>query len=152
MNKFRFGKRSIEQLSTCHEDLVLIAQETLKHSNVDFGISEGHRSEADQLKYFLKGYSRIDPRVMKLKLKGKHLSLPSDAFDIYIYVKGDPTMTYDKESLAYVGGVIMTTASRLYEERKVNSRIRWGGNWDSDGTIIKDQNLKDYPHFERLRS
>lgn len=159
---YKFGKKSKEKLGTAHADLQLIMEEAIKVSEVDFGINEGHRSEKDQLKYFLKGYSKIDPRVPKLKKLGKHLYNPSLAVDIKVYIPDslkeqarnvdkNKNWAYDKEHLCYVAGVIMTTAKRLYEEKKVKHKLRWGGNWDRDGLILFDHSLHDYPHFELIK-
>lgn len=57
---FTFGKRSREKLSQCHPDLQLIAEESLKLSSIDFGISEGHRSVEKQQEYFRTGKSKVD--------------------------------------------------------------------------------------------
>lgn len=160
---YKFGKKSKEKLATAEKDLQLIMEEAIKVSEVDFGINEGHRSEEDQLKYFLKGYSKIDPRVPALKKKGKHLYNPSQAVDIKIYISKElqeqarnkdrktKNWAYDKEHLCYVAGVIMTTAKRLYDEGKVKHKLRWGGNWDRDGLILFDHTLHDYPHFELIK-
>ena len=141
---FVFGDRSKKNLSTCHEDLQVIHQEAIKTSTVDYGISEGHRSLERQKKLFDEGKSRIDG----ISRKGKHNHLPSQATDVYAYVKGRKNLAFDKVHLAYIAGHIMETARRLYDEGRIEHHLRWGGNWDSDGTLMVDQSLKDMPHFE----
>ncbi len=46
----QFGRRSKEQLSSCHPDLQKLFNEVIKH--YDCTILEGHRSNEDQLKAF----------------------------------------------------------------------------------------------------
>lgn len=139
-----FGKRSKEKLSQCHPDLQLIAEEALKVSSMDFGVSEGHRSLEKQMEYFNSGRSKVDG----IKIKGKHNYQPSLAFDIYAYISGKPKLAYNTSNLAYLGGVITATAKRLLNEGKITHRLRWGFNWDMDGEIGTDQRFQDMPHFE----
>ena len=145
-----FGKRSIERKKTCHRDLQLILDHAIETSLVDFGISEGKRTDAKQLEYFLAGKSRIDPRNPELKRKGKHLRSPSWAVDIYAYVPGRKDLAFDRVHLAYLAGHIMNVAKTLYDDEIINHRLRWGGNWDSDGTLLYDQSLQDMTHFELI--
>ena len=142
-----FGIRSFKKLATCHKDLQLIMKESLMVSRVDFGISEGHRTVERQHQLFLEGKSKIDG----IDRKGKHNMSPSHAVDIYAYhpnIEMRRKMAYDKITLAYIAGVVITTAMRLFEEGKIDYTIRWGANWDLDGVIHFDQSFDDYPHFE----
>ena len=142
--KHTFGSRSKEKLYTCHIDLQLIAEESLKVSQMDFGISEGHRSIEKQLEYFYTGRSKVDG----IKIKGKHNYQPSLAFDIYAYIPGKPRLAYNVANLSYLGGVITATAQRLLNECRITHRLRWGFDWDMDGEIGTDQTFQDMPHFE----
>ena len=54
----RFGKRSRENLSTCHEDLQKVFNEVIKH--VDCSVLEGHRDERKQEKLFSEGKTKVD--------------------------------------------------------------------------------------------
>lgn len=139
-----FGKRSKEKLATCHPDLQLIANESLKVSRMDFGISEGYRTIEKQQEYFITGRSKVDG----IKIKGKHNYCPSLAFDIYAYVPGKPNLAYNIANLAYLGGIITSTSQRLLNEGEITHIIRWGFNWDMDGEIGTDQIFQDMPHFE----
>lgn len=139
-----FGDRSKKNLATCHEDLQLIANEAIKNTDIDFGISEGHRSVERQNQLFKEGKSKIDG----INKMGKHNYNPSLAFDIYVYVSGKKELAYDIKHLCYLGGRLKDTASRLYAEDKISHLLRWGGNWDGDGEIIYDQSFQDLPHFE----
>lgn len=112
---------------------------------VDYGIHEGHRTHEKQLEYFLAGKSRIDPRVPSLRIRGKHLKNPSEATDIHVAEKGT---TWQSESLSFVAGYLMAIARLLYDAGEIDHLLRWGGDWDRDGVIKKDQTFDDLPHLE----
>ena len=141
---YQFGKRSKEKLAQCHADLQLIANESLKVSRMDFGVSEGHRTIEKQQEYFNAGKSKVDG----IKIKGKHNYQPSLAIDIYAYIPGKGSLAYNTNNLAYLGGVLTATAKRLLNEGRISHRLRWGFNWDMDGEIGTDQRFQDMPHFE----
>lgn len=141
---FNFGKKSLEQLATCHSDLQLIAKEAIKYSHVDFAINQGYRSPEEQKIAYDKGWSKIDG----INKKGKHNYSPSMAFDVYVYVPGKKELAYDKTHLAYVGGVLVSTAKRLLAEGRITHEVRYGGDWDMDGQLLYDHTLQDLPHIE----
>lgn len=146
---YQFGNTSSKRLSTCHEDLIAIMQLAISRSSIDFGITEGHRSIERQQDLFNQGKSKIDG----INRKGKHNYDPSLAVDIYIYhsdVDLRRKLAYDRESLAYVAGVVQSCAKELYDAGEVSHIIRWGGNWDRDGVILHDQSFDDMPHFELI--
>ena len=120
---------------------------SINNSKIDFGITEGHRSISRQLELFNEGKSRIDG----INKKGMHNHKPSLAADIYAYHPDRGTrreIAYDIAHLSYIAGVIDATANDLYEEGAITHKIRWGGNWNSNGIIDLDQSFDDYPHFE----
>lgn len=139
---FKFGKTSKERLITCHADIQLIMNESIKITNVDFGIAEGHRSIEKQKQYFKEGKSKIDG----VNKKGKHNYTPSLAVDIYPYF--DNGAKWDNEHLSYLAGIIHAVSEMLFASGKITHKIRWGGNWDMDGIILIDQSFDDRPHFE----
>ena len=140
-----FGKTSLDRLSTCHPDLQLIMTEALSISNVNFGIAEGHRSIEKQQQYFKEKKSKIDG----VTRKGKHNYSPSLAVDIYPYFEGKAQ--WDNEHLSYLSGVIHAVSEMLFKEGRTSHKVRWGGNWDSDGIILLDQSFDDRPHFELVK-
>lgn len=145
---FRFGARSKKQLATCHKDLQLIAEEALEVTQVDFGITEGHRTEARQKQLFRQGLSRLNGTTQK----SRHQTMPSEAFDIVVSSKHPgQNLAYDWYHLSYVAGVLTAVAQRLYDEGKTEHVLRWGGNWDRDGVIKFDQTFQDGPHFELVK-
>lgn len=151
----KFGTRSINEINTMVDDLALIFMESIKVSDIDFGVTQGARSVEQQLEYFLDGKSKIDPRKYSesdLVAKAKHivnsLEPKSRAGDIYAFVPTNKKLAYDEKHLCFIAGVITATANRLFAENKIKTKIRWGGNWDRDGEIITDQKFQDLPHFE----
>ena len=143
MNKF--SRRSKSKLSSCEYDMQLIMIEALRVSKIDFGISEGHRPLARQKKLFDEGLSKIDG-VNKI---GKHNFTPSMAVDIYAYVSGKAS--YSSNDLCYIAGVVDAVSQRLLEAKVIKHVVRWGGNWDADGVILKDQSFDDLCHFELIK-
>ena len=153
---YAFGNRSKQRLATCHPDIQKVLNLALSRSNVDFGVSEGHRSIETQQAYYAIGRTVQLRRgtitnVDGIIKKGKHNYTPSKAVDIYIWhdeLETRKEISYDGMHLAYVAGLIESCAKELYDKGEITYKIRWGGNWDSDGIIIFDQNLDDMPHFE----
>jgi len=143
---FNFGKNSKGKIDTCHADMQLILNTAISISDVDFGVSEGNRSIEKQKKYFDQGKSKIDG----ITKKGKHNYLPSLAADIYAFVEGKAS--YHKETLSYLAGLIHAVAEILLKQGKITHRLRWGGNWDMDGTILIDQSFDDSPHLELVNA
>lgn len=157
MENHKFGNSSRQKLDTIHDDLVLIFEESLKVSQVDFGVSNGSRTIAKQQQYFNERKSKINPEnysLEKLMQIAKHLvdkdHPKSRAGDIYVYVPGKKELRYDVRYLSYLGGVITSTANRLFNEGRVKHKIRWGYNWDGDEEIGTDQRFQDMPHFELI--
>ena len=128
-SKFKFSRKSIRELETCHPDLQRLFKEVIKQ--FDCSIIGGRRSNEQQNEFFKKGYT---------KLRGgqsKHNNDPSLAVDVCPY----PIDWKNKERFIYFAGYVKGIASQM------NIKIRWGGDWDSDN-IMKDQTFNDLPHFQ----
>lgn len=156
---FKFGRSSRRRLNTCEDDLILVAEESLKVSRVDFSITEGTRSPAKQFSYYKKGRRKVGGRWYiydrslvvtykdGLRKKSRHNYKKSKAFDICAYVKGRPDLAYNPDLLIYLSGVITSTAERLYQEKKIKKRVVWGGDFNVNGRM-DDENFVDRPHFQ----
>lgn len=145
-----FGTSSLDKLSECHLDIVKIHSLAIKRSRVDYGISEGRRSTKRQKQLFDEGKSQIDG----ITKKGKHNYDESLATDFYIYHPDLTTrrkLAYDKCSLSYVAGVLISCAEELFQAGEITHKLRWGANWDMDGVIIQDQNFDDLCHVELIK-
>ena len=131
-----FGQSSNTRLDTCHADLQLVMREAIK-GPYDFAITCGHRGKKDQDTAYTNGASKLQWP------KSKHNRIPSMAVDVVVY----PVDWSDHSAFALLAGWIMATAARLKEEGKIAHRLRWGGDWDTDGKT-SDHSFKDFPHFE----
>lgn len=126
----RFSKRSLENLKTCHPDLIKIANEAIKR--IDFTIIEGHRSKEKQKENLKKGVTQT--------LNSKHCEYPSKAFDFipYPFKDWDDTKSFNK-----VGEIILQCAKEL------NILARRGADWNMNGRT-DDEKFYDGPHIELL--
>ena len=125
----KFSKKSLSKLETCDKRLQDLFLRVVK--KFDCTILEGHRSKDRQNKLFDEGKS-------KLKYpKGKHNSLPSKAVDVAPY----PIDWNDRERFTYFAGYVVGIAYQM------GLKIRWGGDWDSDGDV-KDNGFDDLVHIE----
>jgi len=128
---FELSKTSKERLVGVDPSLVLLIEESLKVSPIDFGIPQygGLRTAPEQNSLFKKGVSKCDG----FKTKSNHQT--GKAVDVYAFVNGKAS--WDTEHLALIAGVILATAFRL------GIKIRWGGTFGSN-----EMKGWDRPHFE----
>ena len=144
MSNFQFSGSSKRRLSKCHYVLRDIMHLALKHTEVDFAITQGHRTTQEQNKLYKEGKSKKDGYLKK----SKHQTLPSEAIDFAPIVNAKAV--WDRENCCYVAGIILGIGRLWIEQQNLPFKLRWGGNWDGDGTIIKDQNFIDLPHIELI--
>jgi peptidoglycan L-alanyl-D-glutamate endopeptidase CwlK len=124
---FKFGKRSLTNLSTCEEALQKLAHQALQTSPRDFTIICGHRNKSDQDAAFASGDSQLKwPRSM-------HNKWPSHAFDFAPY----PLDWSDIDAFKEIGEHILETWDGMDES--ADWEIQWGGAW---------RKFKDYPHIQ----
>lgn len=148
---YEFSNTSQERLNTCHKDLIAVANLALKLSDVDFGIAEGQRPLSKQREYFEAGKSKLNPDNPEHLKRAKHViseyRMNAEAFDIYAWING---ANYETHNMAYLAGVILTASKILYQMEVITHKVRWGGNWNSNGEIITDQSFDDLVHFELI--
>jgi len=123
----RFGKRSKERLKGVDTKLVNVLNELVKI--MDVTIIEGLRSEERQEKLLKEGKTKT--RFSK-HIEGK-------AVDLAPY----PIDWEDRERFHYMGGMLRGIAHEM------DVKIRWGGDWDSDGEIA-DNSFDDLVHVELI--
>ena len=134
---YKYGKSSKARLETCHADLLVIADQIIKHR--DATVICGHRSEEEQNALF-----NAKPPATKVKYPdSKHNSYPSNAIDFAPY----PLDWNDTASFRYFAGYVMATADILFEAGIIEHKLRWGGDWDMDNDL-KDNKFNDLVHFE----
>ena len=129
----RYSRTSETRLSSVRPELQEIFREALR-LGFDHAVIEGHRGEADQHEYFISGLSKVDWP------DGKHNAAPSDAVDARPYIPGIGYPVEHKYFYRFAGQVEGIAL-------KLGYRVRWGGDWDSDGDM-GDQNFNDLFHFE----
>ena len=122
-----FGKRSKERLKGVDIKLQHILRRLVKI--MDVTIIEGLRSQERQNELVAKGASKT--KYLK-HIEGK-------AVDVAPY----PIDWEDRERFHYMGGMLRGIAHEL------NIKIRWGGDWDSDGEIA-DNSFDDLVHVELI--
>ena len=123
----KFGKKSKENLETCHEDLQKLFNEVIKH--FDCTVTQGNRTIEEQEELYKKGLTKVK--------FGRHCHSPSIAVDVTPY----PVDYENTDRHYYFGGFVLGIAQSM------GLSIRWGGDWDSDRET-KDQTFNDLVHFE----
>ena len=73
--------------------------------------------------------------------------MPSLALDFAPYAGGIDWG--DVRQFCVVAGAFMLAAAQLREEGEISSRLRWGGDFDMDGTTT-DQLFLDLGHIELI--
>ena len=125
----KFGKTSQKRLETAHPHLQKIFNEVVK--TIDCSVTEGHRGEELQNKYFNEGKSKVKfPN-------GRHNQSPSLAVDVTPY----PVDYSDRERQTLFAGFVLGVASQM------GLKVRWGGDWNKDFSVA-DNKFDDMPHFE----
>lgn len=118
---FKYSKKSMDKLATCHPDLQRLCLELIKHR--DITVLYGHRGEHDQNELFEQGKSK------KRYPNSRHNSLPSEAVDLAFY----PVDWNDIPKWEEFKEFVKSTAQSLGIE------IEAGGDWKT---------FKDFPHFQ----
>ena len=150
---FKFSANSEKKLETCELDLQVLMKWAISISDIDFGISHGHRTPKEQNDLYQIGRTVETHRPTITNCDGyeilsKHNYDPSRAVDVFPYVSG--RADYAKEYCYYLGGLITGLANYLLKQQIIKSPIRWGGNWNLDGVLVGDQKLYDAVHFETM--
>jgi len=128
--EYKFSKRSIRNIETCHPKLQQVAKEAIKY--IDFAVIEGHRNKEKQNKAYEDGYSTVKWPF------SRHNTVPSLAFDFVPWHKEQPHIRWgDLHSFIEVIAILKR------EAKKLDIDIISGSDWI---------NFKDYPHIQLKRS
>ena len=143
-----FGNTSKERLITCHNDLQLIMENTIKY--MDFSITYGVRTDKEQQDLYAKGrvledggWRIIGPIVTNcdgIVKKSKHQPINgvSNAVDIVPFSNG--SMQWNDDKLwKKLSREVWKSIQMLLLQGKISNEIRWGGFWTS---------MVDKPHWE----
>ena len=121
----KFGRRSNARLKGVNAKLVNVLNELIKI--MDVTIIEGVRSKERQAELLEKGATKVK--------YSRHME--GNAVDLAPY----PIDWEDRARFHYMGGMVRGIGHQL------GLKIRWGGDWDSDGEI-KDNSFDDLVHVE----
>lgn len=123
-NNFKLSQRSENNLKGVKPQLVDVVRRALELSSVDFGITEGLRTQERQKQLYAEGKSQT--------MNSRHLT--GEAVDVVAYVGG--TVSWDFQLYRRIAEAFKQAAQEL------NTSVEWGGEWKT---------LVDGPHFQ-LRS
>lgn len=158
----KLSKTSKANYETLHIDLRRIIDRALIYSDIDFGISQGHRPPKEQFELYKKGRKQKgDEWVINDKSKiitykdgydklSKHNYDPSMAFDFFVWVPGKRELVYDENHLIALASMFITIGKDLCNRGEIEYQVRSGMNWDCDGEILTDQSFDDLPHIELI--
>ena len=131
---YRFSKRSIDRLNTCHGDLIVLMAEALADEACpsDMTVLCGYRGEAEQTAAFETGASQLRYP------QSRHNRRPSLAVDVAPYIGG---VSWDWADYHPLADHIKATWKRLEASGRLSGAydLRWGGDFKT---------LKDGPHWE----
>ena len=144
---FFFGETSQANLVKVHPQLVRLLQFVLDLEVMDYSVVEGLRSLETQRGNVAAGRSQT--------MNSKHLMQDdgyAHAVDLYPHpINMQKVEEGDAREISRFGVLngLMQASARLMPQLpgERNMRIRWGGDWDSDGKTL-DQKLYDAMHFE----
>ena len=135
-----FSPTSQARLDTCHPYIIKVFNAVV--AVTDCTIIEGQRTVETQREYYRTGKSKINPDDPEQLEKAMHVKSPSLAIDALPY----PVDWQDKERIACYAGFVLGTAHQY------GVRLRWGGNWDRDLTVLNaTAGFFDGPHFELIQ-
>lgn len=134
----KFGKTSLERLSTCHPHIRYVLESAIVNTPIDFTVVCGHRDKAAQEAAF----NSNPPRTTLHWPHSKHNTLPSIAVDIAPWWKGHGIVWKRRDEFIWLAGWICGIADQK------GIKMIWGGNWDNDQELISDQTFIDLPHLE----
>ena len=130
---WRYGRRSLARLATCHEHLQLLMNTALADPRCpsDISIIEGHRGRERQNALKAEGKSQLSyPR-------SKHNSSPSLAVDVAPYIDG--SISWDWAHYRPLAAHIEQVWRELFDAGRVSGSLEWGGTW---------RRFPDAPHWQ----
>ena len=111
---FKLSQRSLDRLEGVKPDLVNVVTRAIEITTIDFGVTEGLRTEERQKELVAKGASKT--------MKSKHIT--GDAVDLAAYVDGRVCW-----ELAVYDDILDAIKQASIEEGVI---IRWGAAWHID--------------------
>jgi peptidoglycan LD-endopeptidase CwlK len=146
---YALGKSSLAKLEGVHPDLVKVVKRAIEISEIDFKVTDGVRTPAQQKALYAKGRTAPGPKVT-WTLNSRHLVNKATGFGHAVdllpapydwVLKDDPTTPEVDDNFKKVADAMFEAGGEL------GIAIRWGANWDRD-TKIREKGETDNPHFE----
>lgn len=129
---FKFSQRSLSILNTVHPDLQKVVKRALGLSVVDFGVTAGNRTQAEQDELYAQGRTKPGPKVTWTR-NSRHIG--GYAIDLLPYINGKAE--WDNNGKLGLWPKINEAMQKASKE--LNIPVVWGGSW---------QTTPDRPHFE----
>ena len=137
-----YGRKSLKQLSTCDIRLQMVARRGLIICPYDVTVVYGWRGQKTQNELVRRRLSRSPWPTSKHNKMLDNGTPNSEAIDIAPWV--DKKIPWkDTDIFCIVAGSFLAAANEL------GIPLRWGGDWDMDGST-KDHTLLDYGHLELI--
>jgi peptidoglycan L-alanyl-D-glutamate endopeptidase CwlK len=131
---YRWGRRSLTRLHTCHPTLIALFESAIEGAPSDMTVLCGHRGKAAQDAAYRSGASTLPwPR-------SEHNQTPSLAVDVAPWIDG--AASWDWAHYYPLAEHIKATWATLPPEIRAGWRLEWGGDWRS---------FKDGPHWQIVR-
>mgnify|MGYP006233963065 FL=1 len=122
---FKLSQRSIDRMKGIDPDLQKVVEEAIKITEVDFGVTCGMRTVAEQEELVAKGASQT--------MKSKHLE--GRAVDLVAYL--GPRISWELNLYDDIANAIAIAAA------KVNIPIKWGAAWTVGDISIYKGKMED---------
>jgi len=125
---FKYGAESRSKMIGVHPDLVKVAQRAIMLSEVDFRLTQGVRTVAEQRRLLAAGASQT---MRSRHIPSSNTSRMAEALDVVALVGGKVRWDWP----------LYTKISKAWKQasKELGIPIVWGGDWKS---------FKDGPHFE----
>lgn len=133
---YKYSKRSMDRLKTCHPDLQKLLMEAIKH--YDITILEGIRTKERQEELVRTGMSKT--------MNSKHLD-QGDGYSHAVDCALWPIDWNDRDRFVFLQGFLKGLSVSMKEKGEISHDIRLGIDWDGDGNI-KEHSFFDGPHVE----
>ena len=127
---FKLSKRSLNKLEGVHPDLEKVVKRAIELTTIDFGVTQGTRTLAEQKQNVATGRSQT--------MKSKHLPQSdgySHAVDVVAYV--GKNISWEMPLYCAIAEAFRAAADEL------NVQLRWGAAWHVDDIREFDGSMED---------
>lgn len=129
---FALSARSRERLAGVHPDLRRVVERAIELTTVDFVVTQGNRTPAEQAALYAQGRTKPGPKVT-WTLNSRHVG----GFAVDLAPWRDGSIDWDDDGKRGLWPRI--AESMLAAAKELDIPLTWGGNW---------RKTPDRPHFE----